>query len=223
MPSIAESQKQLMNKAVGLEEAAKKKLAEATVEQDARQAERNTLTKRAIELSQQQAAAAQAGVGRAEQAQRDAMLATRADAGKVLAQSRGMLGGGAGLAMMRGAALDRGAAESKQRAEHAAYIQDAVQRAAQAKSEALEEEGKALAAKELEGINAATARNEAEDIAKAVFADNYYTSEEDINQAVSDIRARAAMKATPAEREAMLRYADELAAGQHDYANKAGF
>jgi len=203
-----------------LAEAAKAKLQTPQAINDAKRA---TLTQQGLDAAHQQAAAAQAGVGRAEQAQKDALLATRAATGKVLAQGKGMLGGGQGLAMMRGAAIDRGAAEGAQRAQHSGLIQAAVQDAARAKSEAIAEEGKALAQQELAAVNATNARNEAEDIAKAMFADNYYTSDDDIAEAVADIRRRAAMKGSVAEQEAMLQYANELEAGQHDYANKAGF
>lgn len=183
-----------------------------TVQQIAK--EKAALSNQYLESVDQEADAAQQAQGRLEKASQDAVAATRADTGRVLANTRGMLGGGRGLAVMRGAALQRGTAEGAQRAQYAGQIQEAVQQAARAKSEALAEHGKALQAKELEQQQAATASSKAEEHAR-LLAEDYvgWLSDANRREIAQNMRNRAALQPSAGEQQAWLAMADNVERG----------
>ncbi len=198
---------------LALQQAAQDKLKKDTLQ--ANYDKKKALEGQYLESVDKQAEAAQQGVGRLEQAQQDAIASTRNQTGKVLANTRGMLGGGRGVAMMRGAAIDRGAAEGGQRAQYAGAIQQAVQQAAAAKSEALAEQGKALKQQEMESVNAQTALTNAENEARTLAQDYMgWLSDANRNEIAGKLRAKANTQATAAERDAWLQMADEVAGGR---------
>lgn len=198
--------------AAATQQAAQDKLKKDTLQ--ANYDKKKALEGQYLESVDKQAEAAQQGVSRLEQAQQDAIASTRNQTGKVLANTRGMLGGGRGVAMMRGAAIDRGAAEGGQRAQYAGAIQQAVQQAAAAKSEALAEQGKALKQQEMESVNAQTALTNAENEARTLAQDYMgWLSDANRNEIAAKLRAKANTQATPAERDAWLQMADQVAAG----------
>ena len=211
---MADYGKQLRDKVMAdaVKQAAASKLKSDTLQSSYQQGE--DIKSKYLQSVQNEADVAGQAVGGLQEAQREGLAATRAQAGKVLAASRGMMGGGRGVAMMRGASLDRSAAEGAQRASYADRIQEATQRAAQARSEALSEQGKALQAKQLEAQNTAAASTRAEEEARLLAQDYVgWLSDANRNEIAASLRAKADKQGTPGERQAWLEMADKVSSG----------
>lgn len=211
MATIQQMQQQAIQQAV--QQQAKQKA--ALQQSQASKEQRDDLSAKYLESVQKEADTAAQAPARLEQAQREGIAATRADTGRVLANARGMLGGGRGMAVMRGAALQRGSQEGAQRAQYAGQIQTAMQEAARAKSEALAEQGKAQQAKQLEQQNAQIAATKAEETARALAEDYFgWLSDANRSEIAANLRAKAAQQLTPAEQQAWLDMADDVERGR---------
>lgn len=96
------------------------------------------------------------------QAAVDTIANTRANTARTLAQGRGLTGGGRGVALMGQVAQDRGLQEGATNAQYSERIQAALAQAANARTNVLEEQGKALQLEANRGPAAQAAAAQAE-------------------------------------------------------------
>lgn len=186
------------------------------------QAKKQSAQEEYLSSLEDEAKAAAGAPEKLRQAAIDTIANTRAQTGKVLAQGRGMLGGGRGLALLQQAAQDRGLQEGATQAQFSERIQQAVQDAARARSEMLSEKGKAFQLEQARGASVQRAHDEAVDIGKEYAQNQYYMSDDDYNEVANLIRKQASYKTDPAEQQAMLDYADKVARGEVDFADTIG-
>lgn len=156
------------------------------------------------------------GVSQLGQAQAAGQSALRARSDQALAGSRGMLGGGRGLAMLQQAALTRGAAENEQKLGYQQAMQQAQLQAAGAQGELLSEKSKMLQQGAVSKGRANEAVGKAKSILSEVAGDQWFTfSDEDRKAVVQRIQREVLeAEADPAVRDALVQYMNDVATGK---------
>lgn len=169
-----------------------------------------------------QANVAQQGVTALQQAQQRGLQALRVQNARATAGSRGMLGGGRGLALLRQAALERGAAEGENEMKFAGDIGQAQARAAGAQTEFLTEKGKYLQQGAIRQQKVNTALAAAQKEFDAVVGDQWVTfNDEDRARVASNIRAKVlAGETDPMVINAVEEYIYKVVSGKENAAYK---
>ena len=160
----------------------------------------------------------QQGVGNLAAAQQKAQQALRARSDQALAGSRGMLGGGRGLAMLQQAALTRGAQEGEMSVAQQQAMQQAKLAAQGAEAELLGEKAKMLKAAADSQARANQAVASAKKFLEERAGDQWFTFDDEDRKAVVDRiqKELLASEADPTVRKALVDYMNSVLQGKEN-------
>jgi len=152
-----------------------------------------------------------------EKAKQAAIAQQRMNTGRVLAQGRGLAGGGRGLALMGQLSQDRAVAESTIQGQYQQNIQEALARSAQARSEYQSELGKAAQQEMDRGTTAQGAADAAEKDWETAMANTTVFTDEDAAKARQALYDKAALEADPMVAAAIRKVADRRYAEETEW------